>query len=238
MIFRGFLFFLSILIGGVGSLAASADPVIQAYRVDPKTERIRMYWKGADGVPYQSISAFLKAKDYPNGVIGMVMNGGIYDPLSRPLGLYIENSRRLVPLNLADGDGNFFMKPNGVFFLRKGVAAIADARDFKDHPDITDAVQSGPLMIKNGVIHPRFRVGSDSRKVRNAVGVTAQGDVVFFLSSDPVNFYDFARFAQKRHAIVDLLYLDGTISQMYTKTGAVPALEYPLTTMIAVEKIP
>lgn len=238
MIFRSFLFFLSILIGGMGSLAASADPVIQTYRVDPKSERIRMYWKETDGVPYQSISALLKAMDRPHGVIEMVMNGGIYDPTPQPLGLYIENSRRLVSLNLADGDGNFFMKPNGVSYLRKGVAAIVDARDFKDHPDITDAVQSGPLMIKNGVIHPRFRAGSDSRKIRNAVGVAAQGDVIFFLSREPVNFHDFARFARKEHAVIDMLYLDGSISQMYTKASIVPAPESPFVTMIAVERMP
>ena len=34
-----------------------------------------------------------------------------------PLGLYIENGRQKVALNLASGEGNFFIRPGGVFYV-------------------------------------------------------------------------------------------------------------------------
>ena len=45
------------------------------------------------------------------------MNGGIYDESYAPLGLYIENGQQKVALNLASGEGNFFIRPGGVFYV-------------------------------------------------------------------------------------------------------------------------
>lgn len=50
------------------------------------------------------------------------------------------------------------------------------------------------------------------------------------------NFYDFACYAKAKLNVEQLLYLDGTISHMYMKGGAIPWQRYPFVTMISVER--
>ncbi len=50
-----------------------------------------------------------------DGRVQMAMNGGIYDKAYAPLGLYIEDGKRLTPVNRSAGGGNFFIRPGGVF---------------------------------------------------------------------------------------------------------------------------
>lgn len=237
----GILLLLSGLTVGIAALSTSVcsaqESEIKSYPVDSTNERVRLYWQRPDGTPYGNIRSLLEDSIVRSEIL-MVTNGGIYGTDRRPLGLYIENGRRLSPINLAEGEGNFYIKPNGVFFLKGGRAYIENSERFMDDPDITDAVQSGPLMIRNGAIHPRFKADSTSRKIRNAVGITRKGGIVFLFSPKPVTFYDFARHARKRYAIVDLLYLDGTISQMYTAPSDLPVPgRQAFVTMIAIERI-
>ena len=70
--------------------------------------------------------------------------------------------------------------------------------------------------MENGVINPRY--SSQRRlKIRNGVGINKHGNVVFLLSQQATNFYDFACYAKAK--LNQLLYLDGTISHMYMKGG-------------------
>jgi uncharacterized protein YigE (DUF2233 family) len=48
------------------------------------------------------------------------MNAGMYHEDFSPVGLYVEDGKEIAPLNTADAPGNFFMKPNGVFFVDQG----------------------------------------------------------------------------------------------------------------------
>ncbi len=45
------------------------------------------------------------------------MNGGMFEADNTPKGLYIENSRILKPLDTSQGSGNFYLQPNGVFYI-------------------------------------------------------------------------------------------------------------------------
>ena len=72
--------------------------------------------------------------------------------------------------------------------------------------------------------------------LRNGVGITGDGKVVFMLSARETNFYDFACYAQSRLNVRQMLYLDGTISKMYQKGDSVPWQYHPFVTMIAVER--
>ncbi len=229
------LLLLALPFWAAGCHAAVPDRRVRAYRVDRRRERIGFHWLKPDGTPYDSIGGLLAAID-AQGTVRMVTNGGIYGTDLRPLGLYIERGRRLSPINLRDGEGNFFLKPNGVFFLRGGRAGIVNAARFRDDLAITDALQSGPLMIENGVIHPRFRPASTSRHVRNAAGITRAGDVVFLCADNPISFYDFSALARDEHGVSDLLYLDGTLSQMYVAPGSVPTAGRPFVTMLSVTR--
>jgi len=78
------------------------------------------------------------------------------------------------------------------------------------------AVQSGPLLLRDGQIHPAFDPKSENRKLRSGVGVFANGpSLVFVLSEDRVTFYEFATFFRDHLHCRDALYLDGEISKFY-----------------------
>ena len=212
------------------------DPslTLQSYTVDPQRERIVMYWQNEDGKAWGSLRSLLGDINR-DGQVQMAMNGGIYDKAYAPLGLYIEKGRQLTPLNRASGGGNFFIRPGGVFYLRGQNAGIVSINKFRPSPAIRYAVQSGPMLIENGKINWRLKPSASSRKLRNGVGITGDGKVVFMLSARETNFYDFACYAQAKLNVRQMLYLDGTISKMYQKGDSVPWRYHPFVTMIAVE---
>ncbi|WP_434643475.1 phosphodiester glycosidase family protein [Klebsiella sp. I138] len=207
---------------------------LQSYAVNPQRERIVMYWKKADGEAFGSLRALLAGINQ-DGRVQMAMNGGIYAKNDEPLGLYIEKGVQKVPLNRASGGGNFFIRPGGVFYLEGQKAGIASIDKYKPSPAITYAVQSGPMLIENGKINWRLKPSASSRKLRNGVGITRQGQVIFMLSERETNFYDFACYAQSKLNVRQMLYLDGTISRMYQQGGGVPWQYHPFVTMITVE---
>jgi uncharacterized protein YigE (DUF2233 family) len=97
------------------------------------------------------------------------------------------------PLNLNDGQGNFYMKPNGVFLINeKHEARSSNRATTRALTPAVWATQSGPLLVHGGDIHPDFNAGSKNLKIRSGVGVRKDGMIVFALSRKPVNFYDFA----------------------------------------------
>ncbi len=68
----------------------------------------------------------------------------------------------------------------------------------KRNPRPEIATQSGPMLVINGQLHPKFSEDGQSRKIRNGVGVL-DGDTVFFaLSEGAVSFADFARLFRDR----------------------------------------
>ena len=215
------------------------DPslTLQSYTADPQHQRIAMYWQKANGKAYGSLRALLSEIN-GDGRVRMAMNGGIYDKAYAPLGLYIENGEQRVAVNRASGGGNFFIKPGGVFYLRGDRAGIVSLDKLKSTKGkgMDYAVQSGPMLIENGVINWRLKPSASSRKLRNGVGITAQGKVVFMLSERETNFYDFACYAKSRLDVRQMLYLDGTISKMYQQGSSVPWQYHPFVTMITVEK--
>ena len=112
-------------------------------------------------------------------------------------------------------NGNFYLKPNGVFYLTKDKkAAICQTTDFQASNEIIFATQSGPLLLLNGAIHPAFRQGSPNVTIRSGVGILPDGKVIFAMSKTPMNFYDFAEYFKNR-GCQNALYLDGFVSRTY-----------------------
>jgi uncharacterized protein YigE (DUF2233 family) len=86
------------------------------------------------------------------------------------------------------------MKPNGIFYISGDRAAVVETRAFLKHRPKADlASQSGPMLVINGRLHPRFDRSSRSLKARTGVGVRADGQVVFAISRAEVSFDAFAR---------------------------------------------
>lgn len=194
--------------------ALDAETPYTVVRVDPEREWVRLYWRRDDGTDYRTFAAVREAVDREGLVMVAATNAGIYEPGYVPTGLYVEEGEVLVPLNTADGRGNFFLKPNGVLVVGDdGRAAVVSTEDYAAGrvgvERVAYATQSGPLLVEGGRLHPAFGPGSTSCRTRTGVGVTADGQVVLAISNGAVNLYDFARHFRDVLGTPDALYLDG-----------------------------
>jgi uncharacterized protein YigE (DUF2233 family) len=212
--------------------------------VDTRREDIELYWRNPDsGQPFASLEAlktWAAAKGRP---LVFATNAGIYDRDFRPLGLYVEDGKAVVPLNLAHGNprsGNFSLLPNGVFAIYEdGTAEILPTEAFRAAGKKPRwATQSGPMLVIDGKVNTQFDDSSDSMKWRSGVCAKTPHDVVFVVSRAPVNFHSFARLFRDELGCRDALFLDGTISQAWTPTagyaGAPAFMTKPYAGMVAV----
>jgi uncharacterized protein YigE (DUF2233 family) len=185
--------------------------------VDLRKQTVRLYWKRPDGTPYAYLSALPRTLEGEAARLQFATNAGMFDPALKPVGLYVEQGRELVHANTSSGYGNFHMKPNGVFFISANRAAVAETRAFlkqRLHADL--ATQSGPMLVINGRLHPRFDRRSTSLKTRNGVGVRADGKVIFVISQGEVSFDAFARLFRDGLNCPNALFLDGgSASSLY-----------------------
>jgi uncharacterized protein YigE (DUF2233 family) len=183
-----------------------------------KAEDVRIVWKDGAG---KQLRDFPAAKAYLEGKGEkplMLMNGGIFEPGGVPSGVMVQEGIAHLPLNRKDGNGNFFLKPNGVFLISDKGARVMEAGKYPPPGEkILYAVQSGPLLLENGKTHPAFNAGSKSRLLRNGVGVTKDGAVVFAIadgkSAKWPNLFGFADLFRSL-GCENALFLDGDISQM------------------------
>jgi uncharacterized protein YigE (DUF2233 family) len=182
---------------------------------DPARHRISMANLGADKQPFASLPGLAASLDA--STIAFAVNGGMYDDDLRPLGYYVENGERLKELDRGDGAGNFYMKPNGVFFGSGGAWKVLGSNTFfntvKDRPAF--GTQSGPMLLVDGKLHPEIQDNGPSKAIRNAVGVDASGKAHFVISDAPVSFGQLARFFRDELKVANALYLDGQVSSLW-----------------------
>lgn len=153
-----------------------------------------------------------------NQTLAFAMNAGMYHADYAPVGLFRADGVEKAPLVTAGGGGNFGMRPNGVFCVgAKAPFQVIESRRFaKVAPNCRLATQSGPMLVIDGQMHPRFLQDSDSRYVRNGVGVSRDMKTAWFVISDrAVTFHDFARFFRDGLGARNALYFDGSISRLY-----------------------
>ena len=176
---------------------------------------LRLFHSGPGGT-YGSFRAVNQALEAEGATLGFAMNAGMYHRDLDPVGLYVEEGVEKTRLVTREGPGNFGLLPNGVFCWGERFRVI-ESRAFKaEGPACRFATQSGPMLVVEGVLHPRFLPTSDSRYIRNGVGVSADGQrAVFAISEDAVNFHSFARLFRDKLELSDALYFDGNISRLY-----------------------
>ena len=198
---------------GASSPRASDDLRFVTYTAAPGA--VKLYWKNDRGVPFKSLGSLRSWLGSRHQQLVFATNGGMYRPDGAPQGLFIENQKLVTPLDTTSGSGNFYLKPNGVFYLTTaGQPGICPTATFHNPGNIRYATQSGPLLVLNGQIHPAFQANSANVNIRNGVGILPDGRVVFAMSKAPVNFYDFATYFQ-RLGCRQALYLDGLVSRTY-----------------------
>jgi uncharacterized protein YigE (DUF2233 family) len=205
-----------------GAADAGSDPVVATsarfttVRVDVRTNRLELFLRDEKGRTFNRfdhLAAWLAGR---NQQLRFAMNAGMYNPDFSPVGLLVEDGREVSPLNVADGTGNFFLKPNGVFFVSASGPRIVETTEYPALAQgVRLATQSGPLLLRNGIINPAFDAASTSRLIRNGVGIS-KNTILFVISEQPINFYEFAVFFRDELQCQDALYLDGVVSSLYS----------------------
>jgi uncharacterized protein YigE (DUF2233 family) len=184
---------------------------------DSRTEKLRLVWKNAQGQAIRTIPRLKKALGPDAARLRFMMNAGMYESDGSPVGLYVENGATLNPLNTRDADGNFYLKPNGVFSLDgDGTVRVETTEAFAARGGApVFATQSGPMLLIGGKLHPQISQDGPSRLIRNGVGIRDAHTALFVISDDPVSFGRMARFFRDALGCADALFLDGTISTLW-----------------------
>jgi uncharacterized protein YigE (DUF2233 family) len=186
-------------------------------RFDASREKLELI----DGGDLRSLPA-LEARLGPRAArVKFAMNAGMYDEEGRPIGHFIADGKTLKRLNLRSGSGNFHLLPNGVFAQdEKGRVSVTSSERFeKTVPNPRWATQSGPMLVIDGKLHPKFDEDGPSKLIRNGVGVAGPNTAWFAISEEPVSFGRFARLFRDALGCRNALYLDGTVSSLWDPAG-------------------
>jgi len=203
--------------------AASCDEV--AYKgadyavctVDLTQDVLRLFLYQPDtGRPYGYFGTLNAALEEQGFALGFAANAGMYHDDRKPVGLYIEDGQTEQSVITRAGPGNFGLLPNGILCLRDRRADVIKTLRYVDEaPDCTSATQSGPMLVIDGALHPRFLRNSTSRFVRNGVGTSDDGQTaVFVISNTPVTFHAFGSFFRDHLGLRNALYFDGNVSRL------------------------
>lgn len=182
----------------------------------PASADLRLFW-GEGDVPFggfEALSVHLAARGEQ---LVFATNGGMYHDDREPVGLFLTPAGLRQRLITAAGPGNFGLKPNGVLCLTADRARVMTTEAYATEEPVCEyATQSGPMLVVDGAIHPRFIEGSDSLNVRGGVGVSADGRTVHVATSrEPVNFHHFARLFRDGLGATDALFTDGRVNRLH-----------------------
>ena len=189
------------------------DFILHTY--NPNTEIISLYYKDASNRLLRTLGSLKQFVESNKKELIFAMNGGMYHPDFSPVGLFIADHTMHKSVNLNRGAGNFFIQPNGVFYVdAQDKPGICLSRDVHKVKSIKHATQSGPMLVINRKINPYFSDTSNFFNIRNGVGITKYGKLIFAMSRKPVTLYEFAHYF-KQQRCVNALYFDGSISKTY-----------------------
>ncbi|MEM6856309.1 MAG: phosphodiester glycosidase family protein [Pseudomonadota bacterium] len=183
---------------------------------DPAEHTISVvYGPGDQSQAYGSLTAY--AESVEASTIAFAMNGGAFSDDLTPRGYLVSGGERLSELNRTSGDGNFFLKPNGVFFGGAGRWRILTSDQFfstvRERPRF--GTQSGPMLLAGGELGGAISENGNSRAIRNGVGVDADGKAHFVIALTPLSFGQLARFFRDEAGVSDALFLDANSSSLW-----------------------
>jgi uncharacterized protein YigE (DUF2233 family) len=191
------------------------DARFVSYIVNPKKQNILFFFKNNKNENFGNASKLKKWLKTQKKELLFATNGGMYKKDHSPQGLYIEKNKIISKIDTTSGNGNFYLKPNGIFyFTNDKKVSICETTKFVENKNIEYATQSGPMLVIDGKIHNSFKENSTNINIRNGVGISPNNQVVFAMSKEEINFYDFANYF-KNLGCKNALYLDGFVSRTY-----------------------
>jgi uncharacterized protein YigE (DUF2233 family) len=170
---------------------------------------IKIVWKDSNAVPYMLFKNVQKA--YPNATF--MINGGKSTKSHHPIGLYVENGKRLSPIKTIQNPKiSTGVKPSGVFVIHKGKAYISNSMNQGHYNKVDYAIQSEPILIWNGKLNRKLPRGKI--QMRNGVGIKKDGMVYFACLK-----MDYREFAQHflDQGCISALQLDDEQSEIWQK---------------------
>ncbi len=183
---------------------------------------LRLFHADADGGVLGSFGRVNMSLKPEHKTLQFAMNAGMYHADRAPVGLLVTDGVERSRIVTSNGPGNFGLLPNGVFCIGnkdagRGSFAVVESRAYKaQSPACRFATQSGPMLVIDGALHPRFLPDSDSRYIRNGVGVSADGKTAYLvISGRAVSFTEFGRLFRDGLKTPNALYFDGKISRLY-----------------------
>ena len=202
---------------------------------DPGKGKLKLIAASKSEAPLRTFAEVMGG--IPAEKIAFATNAGMFDDDGRPIGLAIVDGVLIHAINLRDGGGNFHLQPNGVFVVRNsGAASIVVSDAYKPSADIAFATQSGPMLVIDGAIHPKFDPDGESRFIRNGVGIGPGGKPLFVISNEVVSFGKFARLFRDGLRARNALYFDGSVSSLWDPAAGRQDAGVPLGPMIVALK--
>lgn len=192
------------------TLKTDLGPVrIVAARFDPRSVTVRVVDRH-HGIKDAGATA---GQVCPNH--GAAINASFFAQDLTPLGLIIQDGRRCYPHLKNEG----WYGKWGLFLMYNGQPAIiADTDPFPAEAELV--LQCGPRLVINGAIPPFKRRGKANR---SAVGIDADGRVLFAVADGWITFETWAAILRDRLHCVDALNLDGGPSTQLAVRGETPA---------------
>lgn len=191
---------------------------VQAAALSNSQDTLQLFWQQNDR-PRPLLTFDALSSSLPTSTpLAFAMNAGMYDKDYAPIGYTVIKGQEIKSLNLKEGGGNFHLLPNGVLWWDKaGKVHISESqalsKDLKSGgAQPWYATQSGPMLVIDGNIHPKFNPNSTSKKIRNGAGVCRDGSIELVMSDKPVTFYAFASLFKDNLQCPNALFLDGGIA--------------------------
>lgn len=148
-----------------------------------------------------------------------LITASISDKNCQPEGFFAVNHKVVNQVNFKNGDGNFYLKPNGAFLVTSDTVIICESDQIQNYKDIRLGIQSGPMLVSNNSIVSNLNRNSTNRNIRCGVGEFADSlgntYLIFVSSSSGVTFYELANLFYERFKCSNALCLESINSGMY-----------------------
>lgn len=177
---------------------------IYLVKINPEIFNLEIYYGNNEGITIEDIK---KGKD----VEGAINCGFFQDPFL-PVGLLISGGKTINPLDT-------YWEHTGVFYITTDPSdplGICTKDVFYD-TDVTEAVQSFPLLVWDGEPYVKYR--DEDEAARSAVALDGEGKIILIATEEGITLYEFSRvLSNPEWNLKRALNLDGGSStQMYLK---------------------